>query len=114
MAVRVLLPVVPDLGAAAVRPEFLPPLPLKIPEYNDSHQRILTFADFAGEKIVGGDKMCGVYAMDCRRGVMGSGMAGGHKIGVSVSAPPEASLFTARDQEVELLRNQYSMDFELL
>ena len=57
MAVRVLLPVVPDLGAAAVRPEFLPPLPLKIPEYNDSHQRILTFADFAGEKIVGGDKI---------------------------------------------------------
>jgi len=44
--------------------------------------------------------------MGCRRGMMGSGMARGSGMGVSVSASPEASLFTARDQEVELLRNQ--------
>ena len=39
---------------------------------------------------------------------MGSGMAGGNKMGVSVSASPETSLFTARDQEVELFRNKLS------
>ncbi|MBL7173421.1 MAG: NifB/NifX family molybdenum-iron cluster-binding protein [Desulfobacteraceae bacterium] len=44
--------------------------------------------------------------MGCRRGMMGSGMAGASGMGVSASAFPDASVFTARDQEVELLRNQ--------